>query len=173
MSHWAPLATDLDDDKIGPSRFLLDNDVDVALLRLIQGTGASAVQLAGRFKSLDDDSVLAEAKRQDRVLITHDKRFVDPRSVDPTKNPGIVILPRDAKGRLDLPLVTAVLSHIILSRYSVDCTVVRVYPSGIVTIWNPNEYTEQMEPIHCRVSEHLEVEVWLDEDGDWASSPKY
>jgi len=150
--HWAPLATDADEDHSGPTGFLLDNDVDVELLRFIQGAGASAVQLSPAMRTSSDEDVLAEAKRQDRVLITHDRRFVDPQSVEREKNSGVIIIPRDKQGRLDWPLISAILAHIVLSRFVVDQTVWRVFPSWRFTIWNPNEYTDEMEPIFCRVN---------------------
>jgi hypothetical protein len=171
MPHWSPLATDEDDEE--PSRFIIDNDVDVWVRDQLQGKGLSAVSLPENLRDAADHVVLAEAKRMDRVLITHDQRFVDPRNISPDENPGIVIIPRDGQGRLDWGLISAVLAHIYLSRHGVDQTVVYVYSSGRITIWNPNEYTGKMEPVFCRLNRERDVEVWVDDDEEWASEPDY
>lgn len=172
MSRWTPLAVDGDDDT-EPARFILDNDVDAELLHTMQGSGASVVPLPIPFRSRSDEQVLAEAKRQGRMLITHDRRFVDPRTIDPACNPGVIILPRGHDGSLDWPLVMSVLAHAVQSPYGIDQTVVQVFPSGRITIWNPDEHTGEMKPIFCRVTDMGVVEVWLDDDGFWADDPQY
>ena len=107
-----------------------------------------------------DNVVLEEAKRLDRVLITHDQRFVSPREIEREKNPGIIVIPSDGKGGLDWSLISAVLSHVHLSRNGIDQTVMYVYPSGRITLWNPNEHTGEMERIFCRLNDDGVVEVW-------------
>jgi len=80
MTRWVPLATD--DDGTPDTKFIVDNDVDIEFLHWVQGHGISVVQLPVNMRALPDEDVLAEAKRQDRVLFTHDRRFVNPQSVN-------------------------------------------------------------------------------------------
>jgi hypothetical protein len=171
MPHWEPLVDELDEGP--PSRFMLDNNVDAWILDKLQGLGVSAVFLPVRLRNAADDVVLDEAKRQDRVLITHDHRFINPREIEPERNPGIIIIPSDGRGGFYWGIVSAVLSHMYLSPRGVDQTVVRVYPSGRITIWNPDEQTGEMKPIYCRLGEDRIVEVWVDDQGEWARDPIY
>ena len=171
VPHWEPLATD--DDHTPATRFILDNNIDAWILDRLQGLGVSVVLLPLSFRNAPDETVLAEAKRQDRVLITHDQRFVNPRDVEPEKNPGIIVIPSDGRGGFYWEIVSAVLSHAYLSRDGLDQTVMHVYPSGRITLWNPNQHTGIMERIFCRLSNDRVVEVWVDDDGEWASDPNY
>ncbi len=171
MPHWVPLVDERDEGP--PSRFMLDNNVDAWILDKLQGLGVSAVPLPISLRTAADDVVLAEAKRQDRVFITHDRRFVNPREIEPETNPGIIIIPNDGRGGFYWNIVSAVLSHMYLSPHGVDQTVVRVYPSGRITIWNPKEQTGEMAPIYCRLNEGRIVEVWVDDQSEWASDPDY
>ncbi|HEV3091290.1 MAG TPA: DUF5615 family PIN-like protein [Candidatus Cybelea sp.] len=171
MPRWARFGG-TDDDDSPPTRFILDNNIDISMLKTLQGLGVSAVLLPMALRKAPDDAVLAEAKRKDRVLITHDRRFVNPHEVEPDQNPGIIVLPSDGRGNLDWNLILGFLQHAYVYRNGVDQTVSYVYPSGRVTIWNPNEYTGEMEPVFCRLTDHG-VEVWLDDDDLWGSDPAY
>jgi hypothetical protein len=136
MPHWGLLANDEDGgESTQPTRFIRDNDIDQELLRFMQGHGASIIRIPPRLRSAPDEEVLAEAKRQNRVLISHDQRFVNPHLVNRAENPGIIILPRDGRGRFDWSLVSAILAHIYVSSYRISETVFRVYPSWRFTIW--------------------------------------
>lgn len=68
-------------------------------------------------------------------------------------------------------LASAVLAHVLISRNGTDQTVVRIYPSWRIMIWSPDEYTGEMAPIYCRLSEDRVVEVWLEDDGEFAREP--
>ena len=173
MATWMPIGLGEDDREGLPTRFLIDNDVYTWLLRQMQGVGVSIVQLEPRLRKCSDDVVLAEAKRQDRVLITHDRRFVSPRQIDRDANPGIVVIPRGDAGRLDWSLISAVLANVVLYRELYDQTVLQLYPSGRFTLWNPNEHTDRMEPIFGRVSEERELQAWVDDDYEPAPNPEY
>lgn len=127
MAHWEPLLTDEDDEE-QPSRFMLDNNVDTWILKKLQGLGVSVVLLPTELRNAPDDAAFAEAKKQERVFVTHDHRFVNPREIDPEKNPGIIIIPSDGRGGFYWKIISAVLSHMYLSPRGVDQTVVRVYP---------------------------------------------
>ena len=66
-----------------------------------------------------------------------------------------------------------ILSYLVQSRHSVDQTVFKVLPSGRFTIWNPDDETDEMKPIFGRITDNRELEVWLDDDGNWGSDPPH
>ncbi len=76
------------------ARFLVDESVGVDVARLLQRSGWNArfvgdVKLLGR----EDEDILAFAMRDDRVLLTHDRDFLDWQRFPEHRNPGVVLLP--------------------------------------------------------------------------------
>jgi predicted nuclease of predicted toxin-antitoxin system len=77
------------------ARFLLDADVDPRLAAVLRRLGwnvrtADEAGLSGH----PDENVLAHAKREDRVLITHDDGYLDDRRHPPHRNPGVIVIPQ-------------------------------------------------------------------------------
>jgi predicted nuclease of predicted toxin-antitoxin system len=58
-----------------------------------------------------DEGVLAFAHRDDRILLTHDRDFLNDRQFPPNRNPGVVILP-GANGN-DERLVTGLMDLLV------------------------------------------------------------
>ena len=78
----------------GRARFLLDENVDVALFKYLKGKGFNVRTVAQRgLRHRDDADVLACAWRENRILITHDDGFLDESKHPPNRNPGVVVLP--------------------------------------------------------------------------------
>ncbi len=76
------------------ARFLVDESVGVDVARLLSRSGWNAkhvgdVGLLGR----DDEEIMASAMREDRVLLTYDRDFLDARRFPEHRNPGVVLLP--------------------------------------------------------------------------------
>jgi|SRR2546425_3015000 len=76
------------------ARFLVDESLGHAVAEVLREDGWNAVYatdvgLGGR----SDEDVLAHAWRENRVLITHDRDFLDDRRFPPHRNPGIIVLP--------------------------------------------------------------------------------
>lgn len=76
------------------ARFLVDESLGEAVARILREQGWNAVfardvELGGH----SDEDVLAFAWKDDRVLLTHDRDFLDDRRFPPHRNPGIIILP--------------------------------------------------------------------------------
>ncbi len=148
---------------------MLDNDVDLAtMLPWLQGRlGLSVVTLPEHLRSRSDDEVLAEAKRQDRILITHDRRFLQKQRFTPAENPGVIIIPggdsTDHRG-----LVGTVLIHVSELRFAYIETVLELAGSGRATLWNHNPTTDQIDRISMRVrwDPIHPVELWYDKDAD-------
>jgi predicted nuclease of predicted toxin-antitoxin system len=76
------------------ARFLIDESLGVEAARVISDHGLDAIYvgdvgLAGR----SDEDVAAYAKREGRIILTHDRDFLDDRRFPTDQNPGVVVLP--------------------------------------------------------------------------------
>ena len=76
------------------TRFLVDESLGEDVARVLRELGWNAVYGPDvGLKRRSDEDVLAHAWREQRVLLTHDKDFLDDRRFPPHRNPGVVILP--------------------------------------------------------------------------------
>jgi uncharacterized protein DUF5615 len=76
------------------SHFLVDESAGHAVATVLREFGWNAVfgpdvGLQGR----SDEDVFAYAWRENRILLTHDRDFLDDRRFPPHRNPGVVVLP--------------------------------------------------------------------------------
>ena len=76
------------------ARFIIDESLGIEAAHVIRGVGWNAifvgeVGLSGH----SDEDVFAYAWRGDRILLTHDKDFLDDRRFPPNRNPGLIVLP--------------------------------------------------------------------------------
>ncbi len=74
------------------ARFLVDESVDRVITGFLREKGwnvrdVSEMGLSGQ----DDESVLAAAHWDHRVLLTHDRDFLDDHRFPPHRNPGVVV----------------------------------------------------------------------------------
>ena len=105
------------------------------------------------------------------MLITHDQDDVYKKNFDPTKNPGVIIIPKDARGRVDFPLVGSVLNNIRSATDAYRETVIEISPGGRITIWNPDLDTGEIFPASMRLADDNSLEVWEDDAGNYAVAP--
>ena len=147
---------------IAAPQFLLDHDVNVWVVRAMRRAGERPVQLPPNLWSADARTVLAEAKRQGRILITH-APFNDARESRWDENPGIVVLPRNRPGRLDWPIITAIVSEV--ARQAIEQSVFCIRSDGTFTIWSPSAYTDAMDIAHGRISRDRMIEISTEDFG--------
>ena len=84
------------------SRFLLDHNVDVELRNALSRLGWNVRTAKEQGLALRDDTdVFAAAFRDDRVLITHDRDFLNERRFPPHRNPGVLVIPGGDGATLD------------------------------------------------------------------------
>lgn len=91
----------------GKAKFLVDENLGGEVTQLLRDVGWNAtdvfeLNIAGH----PDENVFAAARRQDRILLTHDDDFLDDRRFPPRLNPGLVVLP-GADGNVDA-LISAI-----------------------------------------------------------------
>ncbi len=78
------------------ARFLLDEDIDPTLAPTLRNLGWNVRTVAeADLRGHPDESVLAYAKREDRVLLTHDDGYLDDRRHPPHRNPGVIVIPQE------------------------------------------------------------------------------
>ena len=131
------------EDVAGPARFLLDEDTDMqTLLRYFDGQGISANPLPSSLLGKSDEDVREEAWRQDRILLTHDRGFLDLKRHPPESNPGVVVMP-GGSGDVDshLQVIGLVLHMMRPYRPLWRQAYVDIRPSGITHISGVNATT--------------------------------
>lgn len=94
------------------ARFLVDESLGQDVAKRLRERGwnvihVSEVGLAGH----PDENVLAHAYREDRILLTHDPGLLGNRTLLPSKNPGVIVLPgaEGNRGALDQALENVLL----------------------------------------------------------------
>ena len=175
---WIPVssASAAFEDYRGDVGFMLDNDVDLAVVMpWLQGRlGISVVALPLELRSRSDEEVISEARRQGRILVTHDRGFLNPVRFPPSENPGVVIFPGgEGNAAEHRGLMGTVLLYVSDLRYLFAETVLDVSSEGRITMWNHNTEDGTVEPISMRVrwDATFPVDIWADGDGDWGLAP--
>src|SRR5262245_35738896 len=83
------------------AKFLVDESLGPRVTCVLKGMGWNAIDTSDLgLSGHPDENVFAAARREDRILLTHDADFLDDRRFPPRLNPGLVILP-GAKGNAD------------------------------------------------------------------------
>lgn len=78
------------------ARFLLDENLDPTLAEGMRGLGwkVKSVEDIG-LNGHSDEDILAYAQRENLILITNDRDFLNERRFPPYQNPGVVIIPQN------------------------------------------------------------------------------
>lgn len=151
----------------GTTRFLLDNNVDLeVMLRFLDGEGISADELPTRLTNRPDDEVLAEAWRQDRILLTHDPDFLNERLHPPEKNPGVVVMP-GGSGNLERHLRTIGLMLKLMKPYRGLWlqTYVHIKDGGVVVIKGVNATSgERIDPWFLTFDDDDKPLMWVSDN---------
>jgi predicted nuclease of predicted toxin-antitoxin system len=114
-------------------------------------------------KGHPDENVFAYAKREDRIIITHDPDFLDDRRFPPQQNPGIIVVPG---GHGDERSLSAALDAILRivgdSRDLWTTTKIRITPDGTWTLLTFDRDVGQLERQRYRFERGRPVEYWED-----------
>ncbi len=155
--------TNSDERGADVTRVLIDVDVEEWIVAALRSTGADMVHVPAPLHRRGDQ-VLAEASRQDRVLLTHDRRYLRKRTSRYAANPSVVVLPRNGSGRLDWSLIHAIVT-LGGSRRPTDWAIFAIRADGNFTFWMPDVYTKEVKPSHGRVKLDRTLEIWSDDLG--------
>lgn len=161
---WRPL----DSVKIGPefkrkTRFLVDESLGSGAARFLRERGynvefVSDVGLAGR----DDTDVYAYAWREKRMLLTHDRDFMDDAKFPEHRNPGVVVLP-GGDGNVDA-MVTGISTALAVFGSGAaiwEKTKSTVSSAGEMTIRGRNLETGKVETDRFRLTREG-ADIWED-----------
>ena len=78
----------------GGARFLVDESLGIGVTNALRREGWNAKDvLEVGLKGHSDEDIFAYAKREDRILLTHDDDFLDDKRYPLGRNPGIIVLP--------------------------------------------------------------------------------
>lgn len=94
-------------------RFLADECCDFAVVRALRRAGHDVRALAEETTRTDDITVIAEATREHRILITEDKDFGWIVFVAGASSPGVILVrfPANTRGTLEAEIVALVDRH--------------------------------------------------------------
>ena len=78
----------------GKPRFLVDENLGSEVTELLKRSGWNATDVFELgINGQPDENVFSTARREDRILLTHDRDFLDNQRFSPQLNPGLVVLP--------------------------------------------------------------------------------
>jgi predicted nuclease of predicted toxin-antitoxin system len=147
------------------ARFLVDEDVDDGLAAALLDMGWNAVGVRGAgLKGRSDEDILAFAHRENRVLVTHDRDYLDDRRFPPHRNPGLIILPRGSPHHGSLiNALAAVLPVVGHFRDVFRGSKVEVDGGGVLTILSRDGDTGKMTKTRYRYGRQGVPEAWDEE----------
>jgi len=147
------------------AKFLVDESLGAEVADALRGAGWNAV-FAGDLGLLgrSDEDVFAAACREDRILLTHDRDFLNDRIFRPDRNPGLVVLPgADGEERTLIPALGGAVSIIGCFRETWRGSKVVIHADGTWTVWHRTEggrvrRTQYRFPLNRRVEEWVDGE---------------
>jgi predicted nuclease of predicted toxin-antitoxin system len=146
------------------ARFLADENLDpelVHFLRVERWNLKGAVELG--LRGHPDENLFALAVKDDRVLFTKDRDFLNDRRYPLQRSPGIVVLPDDATNfEAFLNAVAAALTVVGRLREFYRYSKVEINHEGIMTIAKFERDTGEVSRWRVRVNRGDEVEAWDD-----------
>lgn len=147
------------------ARFLVDESLgrEVATVLNDRKWNVKFVDEAGLCGRSDED-VMAFAWRDDRILLTHDRDFLDDRRFPPYRNPGVVILPgADGKEADLISALAGLLAIVGPFREGYRHSKVVISSDRIWTFIKRNNETGAMEKTRLRIRKNGPTEIWVDE----------
>ena len=145
------------------SRFLVDESLGIAVAKVLRARGWNAVYAADlKLLGRSDEDVFAAAYREDRILLTHDRDFLNDRVFRLQVNPGVVVLPgaegQDAAlGRALGDLVDVVGPY----RETFRGAKIVVHPDRTWTV-SQRTHEGRVETTKYRLSSNRQPEQWED-----------
>jgi predicted nuclease of predicted toxin-antitoxin system len=146
------------------SRFLVDESLgpEAAVVIREQGWNAKYVDEVGLKGHVDED-VFAFAWKDDRILLTHDRDFLDDRAFPPHRNPGLVVLPGgDGDERALIKGLLFVLSVVAPFREGYRRTKIVINADDTWTIVMRDSETGAMQRTRMRTQKNGPIEEWED-----------
>jgi len=146
------------------ARFLVDENLEgqtIELLRAQHWNVKSVCELG--LSGHEDEEVLAAAWREDRILLTNDRDFLDNICFPEHSNPGIIVLP-DAKFESTefAKALRIVLEIFAPLREAYRKSKIVVSGDGGVTITNRDLATGAVKTTRYKIDRHGDIFIWVE-----------
>jgi len=87
-------------------RFLADENLEAAVVQALRESGHDVLEVGTHRPGIDDDEVASLARRERRILVTHDKDFGELAFLQGRRLPGILLIrPPGRSGKAKAPIV--------------------------------------------------------------------
>jgi predicted nuclease of predicted toxin-antitoxin system len=150
------------------ARFLLDESVDPIVAKVLSDRGLNVVTASElRLEGHCDEDQLAAAKRDDRILLTHDADFLNDRRFPLDRNPGVVVLPGGSGTTDELAGAIQILFTLIAPlRELWREKKIRISAGGYITVRRRNRDSGRYEETRYRMTKNGPALIWVDDDGN-------
>ena len=148
-------------------RFLVDEALGIEVARFLRDESFN-VKYVGEvgLEHRDDTEVFAFARRDDRLLLTHDKDFLNDRRFPPQGSPGVVVLAGgDGDQQAMATSLVMLLTIVAPLPEFYRGTKVTITEAGEVRIRRRNDATGRAEEKRYRVQRNGPVLIWVNEQG--------
>ena len=141
-------------------RFLVDENLGTDAARVLRENGWNAKSVSDlRLVGKDDQAVFGAAWKQKRVVLTHDRDFLDNRRFPVHRNPGIVVFVVGASGDDDERLIRAfALMQVYLKVFGAD------YMLGTKIVFSDDEHVSIERRQHN--GSLRTIRYWMPRNGD-------
>lgn len=149
----------------GKARFLVDENlgVDVATLTKEWGWNVKYINDVGLIGQ-PDEKVFAYARKQNRIILTHDKDFLDDQKYPLKISPGVVVLPGASGNNIALIRALSIISAFRHLGDFFEHTQVQVNDDGVFTVRNYNKNKGRIEKKTYRFTKNGPPEELEDSD---------
>jgi hypothetical protein len=146
------------------TRFLVDESLGEAVARVLGYLGWNAVFGPDMgLRGHSDEDVFGFAWREQRVLLTHDRGFLDDRRFPPHRNPGVIVLPgASGAGRGLVEGLRAILSIVAPYRKAFRRFKIEITEDGVWNITNMTRATDVVRRWRLRPGSGSVVDEWED-----------
>lgn len=145
------------------ARFLADEDLDSEIAEYLRERRYN-VRVATELRGHQDEDQLAAAFRENRILLTNDRGFLDPQRHPPHRNPGVIVLPGGSGNTRQMARGVSVLVDYLADLQPViEGAYIEITASGQVYVTSRNVETGAMETTRYRF-DRPDLEIWSDDD---------
>jgi Domain of unknown function (DUF5615) len=148
------------------ARFVVDESLGIGVAKLLRDlkwnvTFVGEVGLSGH----SDEDVYAYAGRENRILLTHDRDFLDDRRFPVHRNPGVVVFPgADGGGAGLVHALRSVIPVMGSYRKAFRRFKIQITEDGIWTITNMDRSDGMVRRLRLRFGKGGRVWKWQDEE---------
>jgi hypothetical protein len=151
------MASDSSVESMPPSRvrFLADENLNLRIAEYLRKRHYN-VRVATELRGHEDRDQLATAKREGRILLTHDADFLDRKKHPVHANPGVVVIPDDMRS-------VRILDEWLATPVVLDDSYTEIRSGGLIFITFRAFSSGRIETQRFRHDENGDMWVWDEE----------